>query len=102
MPKPGSDHLRIRVAAVGVGYFDVFVALRRCKAKPPLPFVPGSEIAGTIDAIGPNPVTWQVGDRISAITINAFAELALAPAPACRRAPDQVEFAASPYCRPVV
>ena len=95
MPEPGPGQVRIRVAAVGIGYVDALVALGRYQVKPPLPHIPGSEIAGTIHAIGPDSGAWQIGDRIFAMTAHAFAEFTLAPAAACRQIPDHVEFAAA-------
>ena len=94
-PEAGPGQVRIRVAAVGIGYVDALVALGRYQVKPPLPHIPGSEIAGTIDAIGPDVGGWQVGDRVFAMTAHGFAEQALAPAAACRRVPDGVAFAAA-------
>ena len=94
-PEPGPGQVRIRVVSVGIGYVDALVALGRYQVKPPLPHIPGSEIAGTIDAMGMDAGTWQVGDRVFAITIHAFAELALAPVAACRRAPHHIELAAA-------
>ncbi|PZN93841.1 MAG: quinone oxidoreductase [Alphaproteobacteria bacterium] len=94
-PQPGPGQVRIRVAAVGIGYVDALVALGRYQVKPPLPHIPGSEISGTIDAIGADVSGWQVGDRALAMTMHGFAELALAPAAACRRVPDGVGFAAA-------
>ncbi len=95
VPEPGLGQVRIRVAAVGIGYVDALVALGLYQVKPPLPHIPGSEVAGTIDAIGADCGGWQIGDRVMAMTQHGFAELALAPAAACRRVPDGVTFAAA-------
>lgn len=95
VPEPGPGQVRIRVAAVGIGYVDALVALGRYQVKPPLPHIPGSEIAGTIDAIAADTDTWQIGDRVFAMTIHGFAEFAMAPATACRRVPDNVDFIAA-------
>lgn len=92
-PAPGRGQVRIRVAAVGIGYVDALVALGRYQVKPQLPHVPGSEIAGWIDAVGEGVTGWAVGDRVFAMTVHGLAEMALAPASACRRLPDAVSFA---------
>ncbi|WP_426163884.1 NADPH:quinone oxidoreductase family protein [Sandarakinorhabdus sp. DWP1-3-1] len=95
VPQPGPGQVRIRVAAVGIGYVDALVALGRYQVKPPLPHIPGSEVSGAIDAIGADVSGWQVGDRVLAMTMHGFAELALAPTAACRRVPDGIGFAAA-------
>jgi NADPH2:quinone reductase len=95
-PEPGPGQVPIRVAAVGVGYVDALVALGRYQVKPALPHIPGSEVAGTIDAVGADagnrpsdsPRAWAIGDRVFALAANAFAEQALAPAARCRKVPD--------------
>jgi NADPH2:quinone reductase len=53
VPEPLPLQVRIKVAACGVGYVDALVALGRYQVKPPLPHIPGSEISGWIDAVGP-------------------------------------------------
>ena len=83
LPVPGAGQVRIKVAAVGIGYVDALVALGRYQVKPPLPHIPGQDVAGTIDAIGEGVTGWAPGDRVMAMTMHAFAEYALAPAAAC-------------------
>ncbi len=94
LPEPGPGQVRIAVRAVGIGYVDALVALGRYQVKPPLPHVPGSEIAGLVDAVGAEVAGWAPGDRVLAMTVGGFAEQVLAPAAACRRLPDAVDFAA--------
>lgn len=92
-PSPGPGQVRIKVAAVGIGYVDALVALGRYQVKPRLPHVPGSEVAGIIDAVGAGVTDWAVGDRVFAMTMHGLAEMTLAPAEACRRLPNGVSFA---------
>lgn len=63
VPEPGAGWVRIRVEACGVCHSDVFV---RSGAFPgmTLPRVPGHEIAGRVDAVGPQVTAWKVGDRV--------------------------------------
>ncbi len=93
-PRPGPGQVRIRVAAVGLGYYDSLVALGRYQVKPPLPHIPGVDIAGTIDAIGDDVPggAWQVGDRVMAMVTRGCAEYAIAPAALTVRLPDAVSF----------
>ena len=93
MPEPGPGQVRIRVAAVGIGYVDALVALGRYQVKPPLPHIPGSEVAGTVDSVGDGVETPRIGDRVMVMTAHGFAQYTLAPAAACRRLPGNASFA---------
>ena len=93
MPEPGPGQVRIRTHAIGIGYVDALVALGRYQVKPPLPHIPGTEIAGVIDALGSGVAGWTTGDRVMALTVHGFAQYALAPATACRRLPAAIGFA---------
>jgi NADPH2:quinone reductase len=66
-PEPGAGQLRLRVIACGVNYPDVLVIEDRYQFKPPRPFAPGSEITGTVDAVGSGVTGWAKGDRVIAI-----------------------------------
>jgi propanol-preferring alcohol dehydrogenase len=63
VPTPGARQVRVKVEACGVCHSDVFV---KSGAYPglQLPRVPGHEIAGRVDAIGPDVTAWKVGDRV--------------------------------------
>src|SRR5690606_5996935 len=64
--------------------------------KPPLPFSPGSEVAGIVKAIGAGIEGWQVGDRVIAqTTYGGFAEEVLAEPNQLVAMPDGVDFAAA-------
>jgi len=62
IPEPGDGELRIKVEACGICHSDAFV---RAGAFPGLvlPRIPGHEIAGRVDAVGPNVGPWKKGDR---------------------------------------
>lgn len=91
-PDPAPGMLRIKVAAVGIGYVDALVALGRYQVKPPLPHIPGVDVAGTIDAIGAGVDGWRVGDRVMAMVTRGFAEYAIARAALTVKLPDAVSF----------
>lgn len=78
-PEPGTGQLLVEVAAAGVNYIDTY---HRSGAYPmPLPFVPGSEGAGTVIAVGPDAGDIAVGDRVAwAGAPGSYAELAVVPA----------------------
>ncbi|MGD9883279.1 MAG: NADPH:quinone oxidoreductase family protein [Reyranella sp.] len=92
MPIPGPTEVRIRIAACGVGYVDALVALGRYQVKPPLPHVPGGEVAGWIDAVGSDVASLAVGDRVLAQARGGFCEYAIVAATSVRRIPDRMRF----------
>jgi NADPH2:quinone reductase len=80
-PEPGSGQLRIRVEAAGVNFPDALIIENKYQFKPELPFSPGGEIAGTVDAVGLGVEDFAVGERVVASTLyGGFAEEALADA----------------------
>ena len=73
---PGPGQLRVRVRAAGVGATDLMVLGGKYRFAPKLPVVPGYEIAGTVDAIGPGVTGFALGQRVAALTVyGGFAEL---------------------------
>jgi len=95
VPEPGPGQVRLRVRACGVGYVDALVSLGRYQVKPPLPHVPGSEVAGLVDALGEGVEGLSVGDRVMAQAAGGFAQYALAPAAGVTRLPEALDFAAA-------
>jgi NADPH2:quinone reductase len=76
IPNPGPGQIRIKVEAAGVNFIDVYQ--RKGQYKMPLPFTPGGEAAGTVDAIGPDVSNLQVGARVvSADARGGYAQYAL-------------------------
>ena len=63
-PEPGPGEVRIRVRACGVNYPDTLMIEDKYQFRPPRPFAPGGEVAGEIDAIGPDVAGLAVGDRV--------------------------------------
>jgi NADPH2:quinone reductase len=91
-PQPGEGEVRIRVAACGVGFVDALVALGRYQVKPSLPHVPGAEIGGLVDALGPGVTGVAIGERVLAQARGGFAEYAIAPERAVSRIPDRMSM----------
>ena len=74
--EPRAGQLRVRVRAAGVGSTDLMVLAGKYRYAPKIPLVPGYEIAGTVDAIGPGVTGFTVGQRVAALTVHGgFAEL---------------------------
>jgi NADPH:quinone reductase len=95
-PAPGADQVRIRAEVSGVHLIDT--TLRRGVAMGPLPLpdlpaIPGREVAGVADAVGPDVDERLVGRRVVAhlgAASGGYAELAVAPAGALHEVPDHV------------
>jgi NADPH2:quinone reductase len=81
LPEPKPGEVRLRINAAGVNYPDALIIQKKYQQQPPLPFVPGSEVAGTVDALGEGVTNLSVGQRvIGFVGLGAFAEYACAPA----------------------
>ncbi len=63
-PRPGE--VRIKIAAASLNFPDLLIVQNKYQMKPPLPFVPGSEYAGWVDAVGAGAEKLKVGDRVAA------------------------------------
>ena len=78
-PEPGKGQVRVRVHAAGVNFPDTLIIQNLYQFKPPLPFSPGGEAAGVVDAVGEGVTDIAVGDRVVAMTGNGcFAEYVVA------------------------
>ncbi|QIK78592.1 quinone oxidoreductase [Sphingomonas piscis] len=88
---PGPGEARIRQHAVGLNYIDVY---HRMGIYPqPLPFTPGSEGAGVVDAVGDGVTEVQVGDRVAyAGPAGGYAEVRLIPAAQLVKLPETIDF----------
>jgi NADPH:quinone reductase-like Zn-dependent oxidoreductase len=94
-PKPGEAEVRVRVADATVNPADIAIragAFRQAMQGREPPFVPGMELAGVVDEVGPGAV-WGVGDRVMAIVMpaggrGAQAELVVLPEDSVARAPE--------------
>jgi len=72
---PGRGQLRVRVQAAGVGATDLIMLAGNYPFAPKIPFVPGYEAVGVIDAIGDGVTGFDIGQRVAALTVyGAFAE----------------------------
>lgn len=87
-PVPGPNQVLIQVQACGVGYVDALVALGRYQVKPPLPHIPGNEVAGVVAAVGAEVSEFHIGERVIASVRGGFAQLACAPVETVERLPD--------------
>lgn len=70
LPSPGPGEVRVRVHATGVGSTDVTMRRGSYPYAPPIPFVPGYESVGTVDAVGAGVTTLREGDRVCALLVH--------------------------------
>jgi NADPH2:quinone reductase len=91
IPTPAAGQARLRVEAIGVNYIDTY---QRGGVYPvPLPFTPGQEAAGVIDALGEGVTDFRVGDRAAFGfgVPGAYADYVIAPAEKLIPVPENVE-----------
>lgn len=85
----GPGAVRIRVTACGVNFVDALFVQGLYQIKPPVPFVPGGEVAGVVSEVGEGVTDFAVGDRVFASTgLGGFADEVLLPASRVWRTPD--------------
>lgn len=90
-PKAGEARVAIKVA--GVSYVDVLTAMGKYQFQPPLPFIPGSEAAGIVEAVGEGVTGLQPGDRVFCGGMgNIFAEAMNFEAAGLTRIPDAMSL----------
>jgi NADPH:quinone reductase len=94
LPEPGPGQVRIRNRAAALNFFDILQIQGKYQVKPPFPFTPGAEIAGVIDAVGPDVAAFQLGDRVLALPqIGGFAEYTVVDASKVFAVPDGMDWA---------
>jgi NADPH2:quinone reductase len=91
---PGPGQVRIAIKAIGVSFVDVLVSQGRYQARPATPFIPGSECAGVVEALGEGVRGLTVGQRVVATGwAGMFADIANVSAAAVWPAPHRLAFA---------
>jgi NADPH2:quinone reductase len=91
VPEPGQ--VLVDMKAAGVNFPDVLMVQGKYQFQPPLPFVPGGELAGVVRAIGDGVTTVAVGDRVCATMVaGAFAERVCCPEAAITKLPAGISF----------
>jgi NADPH:quinone reductase len=91
-PEPGPGEVRVRASAAAVNFPDVLIVANEYQVKVPVPFVPGSEFAGVVDAVGDGVTGLAAGDRVfGTVFVGAFAEEVVVGASALTHIPDGVD-----------
>jgi NADPH:quinone reductase len=90
---PAAGQVRIAIKAAGISFVDVLTAAGGYQVKPPVPFIPGSECAGVVEALGEGATTFAVGDKVVGSGWGGlFAEVANLPARSVRKMPESMRF----------
>jgi NADPH2:quinone reductase len=98
-PKPGPGQVLVRLHAVGINPVDTYVRAGTYTIKPTLPFIPGSDGAGVVEAVGDGVKQWNRGDRVyifgttSGIRTGAYAQFAVCAASQVHSLSDAATFA---------
>ena len=89
-PAPQAGEVLIEIQAASLNFPDLLIVQNKYQMKPPLPFVPGAEYAGTIAAVGEGVTHLQVGQRVACLSgTGGFGSHTLAPAALCMPLPPQ-------------
>ena len=88
-PEPASGEVRVRVEAAGLNFIDIYQRTGQYNMN--LPFTPGQEGAGVVDAMGPGVEEFQPGDRVAwAMQNGSYAEEVCIPAKSLVRVPEGI------------
>ena len=92
-PEPGPGQVRVRVRAAAVNFPDLLQTRGEYQHKPALPFIPGLEIAGEVEALGEGVEGFRVGDPVvGGAMIGGMSEFAVTPAAGLRHKPQRLSF----------
>ena len=95
-PTPAAGEVLVKVAAAGVNRPDVFQRRGRYPPPPGASDIPGLEVSGIVDSVGPGVDTFRVGDAVCALVAGGgYAEYCAAPAPQCLPAPRGLDLVAA-------
>ena len=92
-PEPGAGEVLIEIKAASLNFPDILIVQNKYQMKPPLPFVPGSEYAGVVQALGAGVTHLKAGQHVACLSgTGGFATHTLAPADRCMPLPPGFPF----------
>jgi NADPH2:quinone reductase len=92
-PQPQAGQVLIEIKAASLNFPDLLIVQNKYQMKPPLPFVPGSEYAGVVQAVGDGVTHLKVGQPVACLSgTGGFGTHILAPAALCMPLPDKFPF----------
>lgn len=98
-PTPGPGQVRVRLHAVGVNPFDTYMLSGTYAIKPPLPYSPGADGAGVVEAVGAGVTAVRPGDRVytggtaESLAYGAYRQIVICTEGQVHALPDRVSFA---------
>jgi NADPH:quinone reductase len=94
LPEPGPGEVRVRVRASGVGSTDVIMRRGSYPYAPKIPFAPGYEVVGDVEALGAGVQTLRLGQRVAALTVHGgYGEVVVRRAEEFVPVPDELDDA---------
>jgi NADPH2:quinone reductase len=91
VPVPQPGQVLVKVAATGVNFIDIY--FREGRYKAPLPLIPGQEVAGLVEQVGPGVEGFAIGDRVATTAaLGSYAEYTLVPAAQLVHVPHAVDL----------
>jgi NADPH:quinone reductase len=94
IPAPQPGHVLIRNRAASLNFFDILQVQGKYQVKPKLPFAPGAEVAGVVEAVGEGVTSVRTGDAVVATPmVNGMAEFSCARAAMTFALPRGMSFA---------
>ena len=92
-PQPGAGEVLVKIHAASLNFPDLLIVQNKYQIKPALPFVPGAEYAGVVEAVGQGVSHLKIGQAVACLSgTGGFATHTLAPAALCMPLPP--DFAA--------
>jgi len=92
-PQPGPGQVRVRVRACALGFPDLLLIQDQYQVRPPRPFAPGGEVAGTIEAVGAGVTDLAPGDRVIALCLwGGLAQQLVVDEEQCIPVPDDISL----------
>ncbi|HEX7382243.1 MAG TPA: NADPH:quinone reductase [Nevskiaceae bacterium] len=93
-PRPGRGQLLIRMHAVGINPVETYIRAGQYATLPELPWTPGTDGSGTVEAVGQGAIGFRAGQRVyvAGTATGSYAELAVADADDVHPLPDNVSF----------
>lgn len=93
LPQPALGEVRLKIAACGLNFADLLMIRGQYQERPALPFVPGMEVAGVVEALGPGVTTLHLGQRVAAFAGHGgLATHGCFPAATCLPIPQAMPF----------
>jgi NADPH2:quinone reductase len=92
--KPGQGEVLVKVKAIGVNPFEAYIRAGMYPIKPALPYTPGVDLAGIVEAVGPGVSRFKAGDRVYSFgsSSGSYAQASLVPESRLQFLPENVSF----------